>query len=212
MQPLFITGERRRRRQIAPLFGAFSLLLFSLSCGTAPPPVVVNRGETPRGRTPPPTSLPMPPTTTAAAGGSNAINAQTFTLLDNRQVKLSDYLGQVVVLDFWATYCPPCLEEAPHLDALQRRFGARGLQVIGLNVGGPDDRPKIPEFVERLKIKYALGFPEPEMTNLYMGTDSRIPQTVVFDREGRLVKHFVGYDPTISQELERTIEETVRGK
>ena len=205
MPPLFFTCERRRT--ISLVACAAALLMFSVSCG-APAPVVVNRGETPRGRTPPRTSLPMPPTTTAA-GGANAVNAQTFTLLDNQQVKLSDYLGQVVVLDFWATYCPPCLEEAPHLDALQRRFGAQGLQVIGLNVGGPDDRPKIAEFVERLKIKYALGFPEPEMTNLYMGSDSRIPQTVVFDRQGRIVKHFVGYDQTISQELERTIEETV---
>ena len=151
----------------------------------------------------------MPPTT--AASGGNSVSAQTFTLLDNQQAKLSDYLGQVVVLDFWATYCPPCLEEAPHLDALQRRFGAQGLQVIGLNVGGPEDHPKIPEFAERLQIKYALGIPEPEMSNLYMGSDSRIPQTVVFDREGRIVKHFVGYDQTISQELERTIEKAVMG-
>jgi thiol-disulfide isomerase/thioredoxin len=152
----------------------------------------------------------MPPTTTAASG--SATSAQTFTLLDNQPAKLSDYEGQVVVLDFWATYCPPCLDEAPHLDALQRRYGAQGLQVIGLNVGGPDDRPEIPKFVERLKIKYALGFPEPEMTNLYMGSDSRIPQTVVFDRKGRVIQHFVGYDETVKQELERTIEKALTGE
>jgi cytochrome c biogenesis protein CcmG/thiol:disulfide interchange protein DsbE len=148
----------------------------------------------------------MPPTGAAVGGGRNA---QNFTLLNDQPAKLSDYMGQVVVLDFWATYCPPCLEEAPHLDALQRRFGAQGLNVIGLNVGGPDDHPKIPEFAERLKIKYTLGIPDPEMSNLYMGGDSRIPQTIVFDRKGRIVKHFVGYDPAISQELERTIEKAV---
>lgn len=182
-------------------------LLFA-ACGNAPAPVVVSRPETPRGRTPPRTSLPMPPTT-AASG--KAASAQNFTLLGDQPAKLSDYLGQVVVLDFWATYCPPCLEEAPHLDALQKRFGAQGLQVIGLNVGGPEDHPKITEFAERLNIKYQLGVPDPEMTNLYMGSDSRIPQTLVFDRKGQLVKHFVGYDPTISAELERTIQEAVAG-
>lgn len=187
------------------IMAALSLLLLLGGCG-APAPVEVGRSETPKGRTAPRTSLPMPPTTAS----NNQPNAQIFTLLDKQQVKLSDYLGQVVVLDFWATYCPPCLEEAPHLDALQKRFGAQGLQVIGLNVGGPEDHSKIPEFAERLQIKYALGIPEPEMTNLYMGSDSRIPQTVVFDRKGRIVKHFVGYDPTIKEELERTIEETVR--
>ena len=206
MQLLFPSHKRRRRP--GRLTGVLALIVFSVSCG-APAPVEISRGETPRGKTPPRTTFPMPPTTTTASGAT--LNAQSFTLLDNQQAKLSDYLGEVVVLDFWATYCPPCLEEAPHLDALQRRFGAQGLKVIGLNVGGPDDRPKIPEFVERLKIKYALGFPEPEMTNLYMGSDSLIPQTVVFDRKGRIIKHFVGYDQTISQELERTIEETVMG-
>ncbi|MDT4897741.1 MAG: hypothetical protein QOH25_2818 [Acidobacteriota bacterium] len=204
MQLLFLMRERRRTPGL--LTGVLALIVFSISCG-APAPVEVSRGETPRGRTPPSTTFPMPPTTTTASGA--AINAQSFTLLDNQQANLSDYSGQVVVLDFWATYCPPCLEEAPHLDALQKRFGPQGLKVIGLNVGGPDDRPKIPEFVERLKIKYALGFPEPEMTNLYMGSDSRIPQTVVFDRKGRIVKHFVGYDQTVSQELERTIQQAV---
>lgn len=204
MPSTFLT--RVRRQKISLLAGLMALLVFSLSCG-APGPVEVNRGQTPRGRTAPPTSLPMPPTTTASASNS----AQAFTLLDNRQQTLTDYQGQVVVLDFWATYCPPCLEEAPHLDALQRRFGAKGLQVIGLNVGGPEDHPKIGEFAERLQIKYALGIPEPEMTNLYMGGDSRIPQTIVFDRAGRVLKHFVGYDPSISQELERTIEEAVMG-
>jgi cytochrome c biogenesis protein CcmG/thiol:disulfide interchange protein DsbE len=184
--------------------GALSVSLLLAACG-APAPVEVSRSETPKGRTPPRTSLPMPPTTAS----NNQPNAQQFTLLDNQQEKLSNYLGKVVVLDFWATYCAPCLEEAPHLDALQRRFGAQGLQVIGLNVGGPDDRPKIPEFAERLKIKYTLGIPEPEMTNLYMGGDSRIPQTIVFDRKGRIVKHFVGYDQTASAELERTIEKAV---
>lgn len=194
------------RSKVGLTITALSLLMLVASCG-APAPVEVGRSETPKGRTPPRTSLPMPPTN----GSNNQPGAQIFTLLDNQQAKLSDYLGKVVVLDFWATYCAPCLEEAPHLDALQRRFGAQGLQVIGLNVGGPDDRPKIPEFTERLKIKYTLGFPEPEMTNLYMGGDSRIPQTIVFDRKGRIVKHFVGYDQTASAELERTIESAVMG-
>jgi thiol-disulfide isomerase/thioredoxin len=202
MPPLFFISERRRT--VGLLLGLLALLIFSLSCGKASD--VGSRTETPKGRTPPRTSLPMPPTTTSGAG---APSAQSFTLLNNQRGTLSDYQGQVVVLDFWATYCAPCLEEAPHLDALQRRFGAQGLQVIGLNVGGPDDYANIPSFVERLKLKYTLGIPEPEMMNLYMGSDARIPQTLVFDRKGRIVKHFIGYDQTASAELERTIEKTV---
>jgi thiol-disulfide isomerase/thioredoxin len=173
--------------------------LAAASCG--PAPAEVSRTEPPRGKNPPSTALPMPPTAPAAA--------QSFTLMDERRANLSEYLGQVVVVDFWATFCAPCVAEAPHLDELQTRFGAKGLRVIGLNVGGDDDRPEIPKFVERLKIKYALGFPDPEMLNLYMGNNSSIPQTIVFDRRGRVVKHFIGYDPSVRQELESTIEETV---
>lgn len=192
------------RLRVRLTIGVLSLVILFAACGGTAP-TVVNNAETPKGRTAPRTAFPMPPTTASQDGGK----AQTFTLLDNREVKLSEYLGQVVVLDFWATFCAPCLEEAPHLDALQSRYREQGLQVIGLNVGGDDDRPRIPEFVERLKIKYQLGFPEPEMLNLYIGSDSRLPQTIVFDRKGQIIKHFVGYDQTISAELDSTIEKTV---
>jgi cytochrome c biogenesis protein CcmG/thiol:disulfide interchange protein DsbE len=186
-------------RKLVAVYLALALLPLAASCG--PAPTEVSRTETPRGKSLPSTSLPMPPAAPAAA--------QSFTLMDERRANLSEYLGQVVVVDFWATFCAPCVEEAPHLDELQTRFGAKGLQVIGLNVGGDDDRPEIPKFVERLKIKYALGFPDPEMVNLYMGSNNSIPQTIVLDRRGRVVKHFIGYDPNVEQELESTIEKAV---
>jgi thiol-disulfide isomerase/thioredoxin len=187
-------------RKLAAVYLALALLPLAASCG--PAPAEVSRTETPRGRNPPSTSLPMPPTAPAAA--------QSFTLIEGeRRANLSEYLGQVVVVDFWATYCAPCVAEAPRLDALQTRFAAKGLRVIGLNVGGDGDRPEIPKFVERLKIKYALGFPDPEMINLYMGSNNSIPQTIVLDRRGRVVKHFTGYDPSVEQELESTIEKEV---
>jgi thiol-disulfide isomerase/thioredoxin len=179
------------------------------ACGNAPAPVVVSKTETPTGRAMPRTSLPMPPAPTSSG---NSASSESFTLVSDERVKLSDYQGKVVVLDFWATYCPPCREEAPHLDALQKKFADKGLVVVGLNVGGPDDRPLIPDFTEKLKLKYTFGFPDPEMTDFYMGSDDRIPQTLVFNRKGRLLKHFVGYDDTLAPELDRTIEKAVEEK
>src|SRR5881227_1601915 len=137
-----------------------SFLLLFAACNNAPAPVVVSETKTPTGNTLPRTSLPMPPVTTAS-NSSSTVSAQNFTLLNDQPAKLSDYLGKVVVLDFWATFCPPCRDEAPHLDALQKRYGNQGLLVIGLNVGGPDDRPLIPEFTDKLKLKYTFGFPDP---------------------------------------------------
>jgi thiol-disulfide isomerase/thioredoxin len=195
MQSAFF-GRARRLLILLPVCALFA------ACGNAPAPVVVRKTGTPTGQTMPRTSLPMPP-------ANNPANSQTFILMNDERAKLSDYQGRVVVLDFWATYCPPCREEAPHLDALQKRFADKGLLVFGLNVGGPDDRPLIPDFTEKLQLKYTFGFPEPEMTNLFMGNDDRIPQTLVFDRKGRLLKHFIGYDDTIAPELDRTIEKAV---
>lgn len=121
-------------------------------------------------------------------------------------MKLSDYPGQVVVLNFYATWCPPCREETPHLVALQKRFGPQGLHIVGLNVGGPDDRDEVPGFAREFGIPYPLGFPDAEFTETYLSDNDSIPQAFVFDRRGHLAKRFIGYDETIPAELERVIQ------
>lgn len=187
------------------LWPSAPLLLALLLAGCAPAPQSVSQQTpTPTGASAPRTNLPMPPANATSRGSGNG--QYTWTLLDNRRMQISDYLGQVVVLDFWATYCPPCLEEAPHLVALQRRYGPEGLRIIGLNVGGEEDRPKVAGFVEQFRIQYALGFPDAETTDFYLRGDTRIPQTLVFDRKGKLVKHLVGFDAQVSAELDRAIQ------
>ncbi len=136
------------------------------------------------------------------------VNIEKFgwKLQDGAKQTISDYKGKVVVLDFWATYCPPCLEEIPHLVSLQDKFKGDGLRVIGLHVGGPDDQPFVPDFVTKLKIQYDLGEPEPEFVDaLFNGTDV-IPQTFVFDRSGKLVENFSSYDAAVREELDRAVQ------
>jgi thiol-disulfide isomerase/thioredoxin len=147
------------------------------------------------------------PTVTGASG--NTANAQSFTLLDDSKAKVTDYLGKVLILDFWATYCPPCLEETPHLQALHQKYAPQGLEVVGLNVGGPDDRELIPEFMQKFGVSYKNGIPEQEMTGFYMQGDDRIPQTFLFDRNGKLLKHFVGFNDSIKAEMETTIQKAL---
>jgi len=160
----------------------------------------------PRNTSRPRTNLPMPP-----VGGAQTADLarQGWTLLDGRRSTFEDFRGRVLVLDFYATYCPPCREEIPHLNALQRRFGADGLQVVGLNVGGPEDRAKVPDFVKELKIAYPLGNPDDSLTDIFFADETAIPQTYVFDRRGRLVRRFVGYDPSVPAQLEKAIQEAV---
>src|SRR2546423_9832940 len=129
-----------------------------------------------------------------------------WTVDNNRAVKLSDYKGKVVVLDFYATWCEPCRAETPRLVQLQRDYGPSGLQVIGLNVGGENDRPQVPGFAKEFGIEYPLGFPDDTLVNQYLTDNQDIPQAFVFDRNGELVKRFVGYSSTSGGELGRIVK------
>lgn len=153
----------------------------------------------------PRTNLPMPPVAASHGAEAGAAPAGAWTQADGRRVRLEDLRGQVVVLDFWATYCPPCREEIPHLVRLQKEYGPRGFKVIGLNVGGEEDRPKIPDFVKLYGIQYQLADPDDETVQLFLSQSDSIPQTFVLDRRGRLVRHFVGYDSEVASELEAAV-------
>ena len=181
-------------------------LLAFAACGGSDASQTSSETGTPTGSAPPRTTFPMPPVNSS---GSTSINAQSFTLLDNRRARLSDYKGQVVVLDFYATWCAPCRIETPHLVQLHQRYSRQGLRIIGLNVGGPEDREKVPGYIEEFRIPYMLGSPDPAMTQLYLSDDDRIPQAFVFDRQGRLVKRFISYDDSMPAELERIIQESL---
>lgn len=135
--------------------------------------------------------------------------AGSWTVGNSQPVKLSDYKGKVVVLDFYATWCEPCRAETPTLVQLQKDFGASGLQVIGLNVGGDDDRAQVPAFAKDFGIEYPLGFPDDHLVDEYLTDNQDIPQAFVFDRNGDLIKRFVGYSPSSGAELERIVKGAV---
>jgi thiol-disulfide isomerase/thioredoxin len=133
----------------------------------------------------------------------------TFAVANNQAAKLSDYKGKVVVLDFYATWCEPCRAETPRLVQLQKDYGASGLQVIGLNVGGDDDRKQVPAFAKEFGIEYPLGFPDDNLVDQYLADDQSIPQAFVFDRNGDLVKRFIGYSPRSDAEFVGVVQAAV---
>jgi thiol-disulfide isomerase/thioredoxin len=132
-----------------------------------------------------------------------------WTLANGERARVSDYKGKVLVLDFYATWCEPCRASIPHLIALQRQFGSAGLQIVGLNVGGADDRIKVAAFARELKIDYPLGFPDKTMTDFFLSDDQTIPQTFVFGRDGQLAKRLIGYQQSTGVELEKVIAATL---
>jgi thiol-disulfide isomerase/thioredoxin len=153
---------------------------------------------------PPSTNEPLPPL--------NPRSEMGWVLIDGSRAKLADFRGKVLVLDFYATWCEPCRQSIPRLIALQKEYRSKGLQIVGLNVGGPDDRIKVADFARDLSIQYPLGFPDKAVTDLFLSGDQTIPQTFVFGREGQLVKRFIGYEEATGAELEKVIGETVNSK
>lgn len=189
-------------RHHAPNLVAFAVLaagvIFLVACGRQQSSA---SGPTPVLSGPPNTIYPMPPLKTDTGGAELG-----WTLHDGQRVRLTDYRGRVLALDFYATWCAPCRQSIPHLNELQRRAGPQGLEVVGLNVGGPDDRVKVPSFAGELQIQYPLAFPDKALTDFFLSDNATIPQTFVFDRKGQLVKRFIGYDESMPRQLQQAIE------
>ena len=167
------------------------------------------KGRTSRQETSPsnanaPSSSPAP-----SASPETKASAYGWTLQDNQRARLSDYVGKVVVLDFYATWCEPCRDETPHLVQMQSQYEAQGFQIVGLNVGGEDDREEVPGFAKEFQIQYPLGFPDDELVDTYLKDNQNIPQTFVFDRDGQLVKRFIGYDKQDGRELDRIVQQVL---
>jgi cytochrome c biogenesis protein CcmG/thiol:disulfide interchange protein DsbE len=136
-------------------------------------------------------------------------SAHGWTLANNQRMTLGNYQGKVVLLDFYATWCEPCRAETPHLVRLQQQYADQGLQIIGLNVGGEDDRAEVPAYAKEFGIQYPMGFPEDEFADDYLSDNQSIPQTFVFDRSGKLVKRFVGYSEDSGAEIESVIKSSL---
>ena len=98
----------------------------------------------------------------------------------------------------------PCRESVPHLIDLQRRY-ENDVTVVGLNVGGPDDIERVPEFSREMNIQYPLGIPDNDLANLLLAEVDAIPQTFVFDRNGKLAQRFVGFDSRTGEQIDRAV-------
>ncbi len=125
--------------------------------------------------------------------------APDFTLkdLDGNDVKLSDYKGKVVVLDFWATWCPPCRKGIPDFVEMQKKYGEDKFVVLGINLDQGSEAEVIPmvtDFAENYKINYPIVIHNQEVVYAYGGIRS-IPTTFVLDKEGKVRQGVQGYRP-----------------
>ncbi len=125
--------------------------------------------------------------------------APDFTLnnLDGDAVSLSDYRGKVVIIDFWATWCPPCRKGIPDFVEMQKNYGDEKLVILGVNLdqGAPEQvLPMVKEFADDFKINYPVLMHNMEIVGAYGGIQS-IPTTFIVDKEGKVRQGVIGYRP-----------------
>jgi len=118
--------------------------------------------------------------------------APAFNLkgLSGRTARLSDYKGKVVLINLWATWCAPCRMELPELVRLQKKYGGRGLQIVGVTY--PDDeRTEVLRMSRKLKLNYPVLFGTNKLLEEYQ-IGEVLPATVIVDRDGKIRDRILG--------------------
>ena len=117
-------------------------------------------------------------------------SAKDFSLtINGKPAQLSDLRGKVVLLNFWASWCAPCVDEAPALDQLQQRLSARGGTILGVSID--EDQNAYEEFLRTYSVNFPTFRDPARRISLGYGT-VMIPETYVIDRNGRIDRKIVG--------------------
>lgn len=123
---------------------------------------------------------------------ANALFSQQLADVSGKQVALAQYKGKPLVVNFWATWCPPCVDEMPELNALQQELGAEKVRIVGIGIDSPSN---IAEFAQKQKISYPLlvaGMGGTELSRQLGNKAGGLPFTVMFDAQGQVRKQYLG--------------------
>ena len=138
---------------------------------------------------------PAPVTSTAApnvTGPVQALYAQSLPDAAGKTQALSQWKGKAMVLNFWAPWCAPCVEEMPELSALQQEMAGKNLQVIGIGIDSPGN---IAQFAGKVKISYPVyvaGMSGTDLSRQFGNTSGGLPFTVLIGADGQVKKTYLG--------------------
>lgn len=116
--------------------------------------------------------------------------AWSLVTLDGKSVGRDELKGKTVVVDFWATWCGPCIHEIPGYVALQKKYADRGLVIVGVSVDRKGETV-VPPFAKKMSINYPLALATPEVIEAFGGVEA-IPTTLLIDRDGKIRHRKVG--------------------
>lgn len=124
-----------------------------------------------------------------ASASGNLAPDFTVSDINGKKLSLSEFKGKVVLLDFWATWCAPCRAEIPHFVEMQEKYGPQGFQVVGISMD--DDAKPVREFAREYKMNYPIAVGDDKLAESFGGVLG-LPVNFIIDREGRIVKKFLG--------------------
>lgn len=148
-----------------------------------------------------------------SADGASTSRPPDFELraLDGSSVRLSSHLGkQVVLIDFWATYCEPCLRAMPELDALYTKYKGQGFLVLGVSIDGPDSLLAVRSDVQKLGISFPILLDQDTRVVALYNPKTSAPFSVLIGKDGQVLAKREGYAHGAEEALERDIQAALR--
>lgn len=180
-QQCFSIRRLRRARQSLVVFGlSATFLLLSVGCNLSRPS---------------PSSVTAPSATPSVAAKASPQTPEYLppfivTDFNEQEISSATLKGKVVLIDYWATWCPPCRKEIPHFNKLHAKYRNQGLVVIGLAL---DEKVmEVRTFMRQVPIEYPIALASPELQQQFGGIEV-YPTAFLVDREGRIIKKYLGY-------------------
>jgi thiol-disulfide isomerase/thioredoxin len=163
----------------------------------------------------PPTNPEPPPRSTAPPAPLNflpeSLLERQIKGLQKGHFRLADFHGKVIVINLWASWCGPCRREIPEYEKVRKSYEGRDVEFVALTTEDPDEASDdVNKFLRQVSFGFRLGWADRELARFLMNGRSSIPQTIVIDGDGRVIKQWSGYAPGRSGDrLKSTIDQAL---